>query len=55
MEELLISALLSGQKTLEVGNVTFECLPTIKRDTQKKREEQAKREAQKLIKILTDE
>jgi len=55
MEEQLISALLSGQKTVTIGNVEFEGLPVIKRDTQKKREEQAKREAQKLIRILNED
>ncbi len=52
MKEQLISAMLSGQKTLEIGNVVFECLPTIPRDTQKKREQLAEREADKLIEIL---
>ena len=52
MEEMLISAILSGQKSIEIGNVTFDCLPVLKRDTQKNREKQAKQEAEKLIKIL---
>lgn len=55
MEEQLISALLSGQRSVTIGNVEFEGLPVIPRETQKKREEIAKREAKKLIKILTED
>lgn len=50
-EDQLISAMLSGQRSVEIGNVIFD-LPTIGRDTQKRREAQAKKEAEKLIKIL---
>lgn len=52
MEELLVSAMLSGQRNIRIGNVEFESLPVIKRDTQECRERQAKTEAEKLIKIL---
>lgn len=52
MEEQLISAILSGQRNIRIGNIEFESLPVLKRDTQECRELQAKKEAEKLIKIL---
>lgn len=52
MEELLVGAMLSGQRSIRIGNVEFEGLPVIKRDTQQCRERQAKKEAEKLIEIL---
>lgn len=52
MEELLVTAMLAGQRNIRIGNVEFEGLPVIKRDTQQCRERQAKKEAEKLIEIL---
>jgi hypothetical protein len=52
MEELLVGAMLSGQRNIKIEGIEFESLPLIKRDTQQCREIQAKKEAKKLINIL---
>lgn len=54
IKQALINSLLSGQKTVEVEGIVFECLPTLKRDTQRRRELQAEIEAEKLCKILSE-
>lgn len=52
--ELIINAILSGQRNVTVGGVLFERLPICPRDTPKRREQFATNKANELIKILTN-
>lgn len=55
MEEILIGAMLSGQRNIKIGNVEFENMPVIKRDTQRNREIEARKHAKELIRILEED
>ncbi len=52
IEKELITAMLSGQRSLSLIDVEFELLPILKRDTRDRKEQQAREEAKKLIEIL---
>ncbi len=52
IEKELITAMLSGQRSLSLIDVEFELLPVLKRDTRERKEQQAREEAKKLIQIL---
>lgn len=50
--ELIFNAILEGQRTVVVNGIQFEGLPTLKRDTQKNREKEAKIKAVELFKLI---
>ncbi len=52
IEKELITAMLSGQRSLSLIDVEFELLPVLKRDTRERKLKQAEEEAKKLIQIL---
>ncbi len=50
--ELIFNAILEGQRTVTVNGIEFDRLPTLKRDTQKNREREAKIKAIELFKLI---
>lgn len=50
--EILKMAILSGQKSVMLGNILFDKLPVVPRDTQKNKEKFAELKAIELLKVL---